>query len=142
MELKFTPFPTLVNYKPLGDTGGYQKGPVVIIDPKYRDDKGLHEHEYRHVTHFYICATISLILVWLLTPDLDAKLLATPVALVSYHLLMATFKTFKMWAEIDCYRIQLRVNGHQQHAKLYASWFATYYGIFKDPKWIEKQLLK
>ena len=142
MELKFTPFPTLVRYKSLTDEGGHQKGILVTIDPKYRNDAGLHAHEYRHVSHFYICAIIAMLLVWFLIPEWDIRAIALPIAAFSYHILMMTFLTFRMWAEIDCYRIQIRTNGQQEHADLYASWFAKYYGIHKDPEWIKKQLLK
>lgn len=145
MYLKFTPFPTLVRYELISDAGGYQKGPFVVIDPKYRNDRGLHAHEYRHILHFYLIALVSLIVLWYILPlGTDVKIVSTPLAIAMYHVLMATSSSFRMWAEIDCYRRQLKVTDVNvlHYAKLYASWFSPHYKIHKDPEWILNQLLK
>lgn len=142
MSLKFTPFPTWVRYKNLTNSGGEQKAFFVSIDPKYQHDVGLHKHEYRHVTHWWLMTLMSLVLYLYLIPSHELKYVLLAIPLFLYHILYSLIPYFRMWVEIDCYRVQIRANGHQEHVDTYVSWFAGKYGIKYDRAWIRKQLLR
>ena len=42
-----------------GGFAGMSYGPIVLIDPSYRDDVGLHQHEYSHSLQWLIVTFLS-----------------------------------------------------------------------------------
>ncbi|MFZ2524422.1 MAG: hypothetical protein WAW87_03815 [Candidatus Ferrigenium altingense] len=47
------------------DVGGYAELMFVFIRKKYRDDAGIHRHEYEHVAQFWLAWAWFAVLVWL-----------------------------------------------------------------------------
>jgi len=63
-------------------TGGYAKGWFIRLRPKYREDKGILEHEKCHVRQWFF-------------------------TLGSHSLLYLFFKPYRLWSEVQAYREQL-----------------------------------
>lgn len=91
--------------------GAYiRKGIVIHIRERYRNDEGLHRHEYRHALR----AIRSLGIYWL-----------------RYR----WSKKFRYKAELECYRIQLRytpastVKKKKYYIDMYAGFMATKYDL-------------
>ena len=63
--------------------GGCANGPVVRIRPKYRDDEGILHHELTHVWQYWL--TLSL-----------------------HPLLYLFVRRYRLWAEVQAYRVQAR----------------------------------
>lgn len=112
MKLKFTPFPTLLSYTDDMDekNGGETKFFLAKIRPKYKDDKGLHEHEYLHVTHWWVTVlawVIGCVAVWYLSGSLLALQLS-PLGLGIYGVLYNSVSRFRLWTEVVCYKRQAK----------------------------------
>lgn len=86
-------------------------GPLVLIDRKYREDRGLYVHELVHVKQWAVTAAIvwavaAVILTLLALPSVIQT--ASILAVSAYGLLYAGVRPFRLWAEILCYRAQLK----------------------------------
>lgn len=79
------------------------RGPVIFIRPKYKEDKGLLEHEKTHRMQ------------WILTLGL--------------HSLFYLFSnTYKLWSEVEAYKKQLQYYSDDR-ADLFAGFIATKYNL-------------
>ena len=111
MTIKFTKYlPYLLSYTDeMGiDTGGYVSGLIVRIRPKYKDDKGIHEHECWHIVQRYMT--------------------------LGFHgLIKKLSKTYATWAEVSAYKKQLRyppaTSNLDYYRQMYAGFIATRYGL-------------
>ena len=83
MKINWLP-PALVRYTDdLPETvGGNAFGPYVRIRPEYKDDLGIHEHEFAHVQVFWLTLGLSLVL--------------------------GNFKRFRLWNEGRAYLVQTK----------------------------------
>lgn len=111
MQLKCTKcLPYLLNYTDaMGiDTGGYVSGLIVRISPKYKDDKGIHEHECWHIVQRYM-------------------------TLGFHSLIKKVSKTYAIWTEVSAYKKQLRyppaIDNPEYYRQMYAGFIATRYGL-------------
>lgn len=112
MKLKFTPFPTLLDYTDDMDekNGGETKFFLAKIRPKYKDDKGLHEHEYLHAAHWWVTVlawVIGCVVAWHLF-GLPLALELIPLGLGIYPVLYKLVPAFRLWAEVECYKLQAK----------------------------------
>jgi hypothetical protein len=83
--------------------GGNAKGPLISILHKYKGDQGLLEHEKCHVRQWFMLLGIG-------------------------HALLYRFsKRYKLWAEIQAYKIQLKYN--PANLPIFALYLATHYGL-------------
>lgn len=86
-------------------TGGYAKAWFIRIRPKYREDVGIHEHEKVHVWQWW--RTLGL-----------------------HSLLYLCFKSYRLAAEVEAYREQLKhapaTNDPERYRQMYA-------GFISDP---------
>jgi hypothetical protein len=91
---------------------GAANGPLVRIRPAYRSDAGLHAHEYRHVQQWYHAAAMTAAMLaclamasglpwWQLLPLLPASLASHPLAYLLWP-------RYRLWAELEAYRVQMR----------------------------------
>lgn len=78
-------------------------GPVIKILEKYRDDRGIYEHELLHVKQ------------WLFTLGI-------------HSLLYLLVPRYKLWAEVQCYREQAK-HYPDDRRPLFAHFIATSYGL-------------
>lgn len=81
---------------------GYARAWFVRIRPKYKDDKGLHNHELTHVAQFW--------------------------KMFGLHSLMyLASKKYRLKAEVEAYKEQLKYN--PEHKDLYADFICKNYGL-------------
>jgi hypothetical protein len=85
------------------DVGGCANGPVIRVLKKYRDDKGILEHELVHVKQWFF--TLSL-----------------------HSLLYLIFPEYRLWSEVEAYKEQLKHYSNDRSI-LFAGFIATRYGI-------------
>jgi len=110
MKIKFVYgiLPALVFYTdslPVG-TGGEARGPVVRIRKKYEGtDSGILAHELTHVKQFYRCG------------------------LVLHSLRYRFSKAYRLWAEVQAYREQLK-HYTDDRKKAFALYIVTGYDLF------------
>ena len=95
------------------NTGGTAQGPVVKIKNKYKEDAGLHAHEYTHVKQWYRMLGAWLVMVAIATVatfDLYGYLLAElSVAGIGLHgLLYLVFSRYRLMAEAEAYAAQVK----------------------------------
>ena len=84
------------------NVGGRANGPVIRIKNKYRDDKGIHEHEFCHARQWW--KTLGL------------------------HTLLVLFsKKYKFWCEVQAYKEQLKYSPGNED--LFASFISKNYGL-------------
>ena len=87
----------------------------VRINPKYKEDKGLHAHEFEHVRHWYIVTIMALITSVIVTYMTTPSLLLAPMAWVFfvgysgliYNFLTTVSKACRLKAESKCFAVQL-----------------------------------
>lgn len=85
MKLNILP-PALTIYTnklPQDWAGGWCFGPIILIRPKYKDDKGLHVHELFHALQFWLTLGI-------------------------HGILYSMIPKYRYWSEIWAYRRQLK----------------------------------
>lgn len=120
MKLKFVYliFPAIIRYTedPIKGFAGSALGPSIKIQEKYKEDKGLLEHELTHVRQFY--KTLGLL----------------PIL---YH-----FDKFKYKYEVEAYRIQLKYAKNKKWAaELFAGFIADRYNLEVDASKVKEDLL-
>lgn len=90
---------------------GAANGPLVRIRPAYRHDTGLYAHEYRHVQQWYLASVMTALLLAVLVlvcGGVKGPLLALwPAALVGHSLAYLLWPRYRLWAEVDAYRVQM-----------------------------------
>jgi hypothetical protein len=117
MKLKLFP-PTLIFYTErfMKDwQGAAARGPFVTIREKYRDNRGLLEHELFHS------------LQWWMTLGL-------------HSLLYLFVPKYRYWSEIWAYRRQLKYSPGRE--RLYAGFVATHYNLKVTEEQVLKDLMK
>jgi hypothetical protein len=112
MTLQYTQYTDDIDQK----FGGYAIGPFVRIRPKYKDDIGLHIHEYEHVNQFWFATILSAILIGI-------GLYVFHVPYDYYSILAASFgvhgnlyrfyQPYKVYCEVVAYSKQLKVYGNK-----------------------------
>jgi len=90
------------------NTGGYAKAWFVRIRPKYKDDKGIHNHELCHVAQFW--------------------------KLGIFHMVIYTWnKSYRLNCEVEAYREQLKHEpaslDPERYRDMYAGFIADDYGL-------------
>jgi hypothetical protein len=91
--------------------GGTAQAFVVKIRPKYKDDKGIHDHEYVHVKQWY-----RLLFIWLLAVGLAVvsewlplEYAVIAIAGVGLHgLLYLLIPSYRLKAEAEAYAAQVK----------------------------------
>lgn len=133
MKLLMTPFPTLLFYTDGATAAGDAKFARVRIAPAYKDDKGIHAHEYRHVTHWWLLTlTLWVSLAFWYYVDIlpiTATLIGCLFAPLVYGLGCTFVPRVRLWAELDCFRVQLKVNGQLDRAPKYATLIQERYDL-------------
>jgi hypothetical protein len=91
--------------------GGYAKAWFIRIRPKYKDDRGIHSHEETHVFQWWVT--------------------------LGFHSLLYLFsKRYRLWAEVEAYRVQLQnppADQKEEYRRLYADYISSDYGLSVTP---------
>jgi hypothetical protein len=109
--------------------GGVAQAFFIRIRPKYKDDKGLYEHEYTHVKQWYRWLTIWLTAFSFAYFGGVVPFEYTPLAFfgVGIHgLLYLLVPTYKLEAESEAYAAQVK---HGADLDAMAYHLATWYGL-------------
>lgn len=85
----------------------------VRINPKYKNDEGLHAHEYEHVKQWYLSVLIA-IPVWCVIFMFDNSIgsFLLPLTLVSKQIAYKTIPALRFYLEVKAFRAQLKVYGY------------------------------
>lgn len=142
-QLKWTPFPTVLQYTKLDNAGGKANGPVVRIDPKYQNDPGVHAHEYRHVTHWYLTVLLGCfwsLSLWKLT-GFPGELAGVGcfLSVIAYSLALGN-KNLALRIEADCYGEQFKATPQVEHLPTWAKILKDHYKLPHSLEYIEKRL--
>lgn len=86
---------------------GYTTGPVIWIKPRYKDDRGLIEHELVHVYQWYMWMFPMLILAAVLYPN-PSYIYAVAGAIGLAGLVYLLVPKYKLWAEVQAYKEQAK----------------------------------
>ncbi|QCQ59209.1 hypothetical protein HOV44_gp131 [Rheinheimera phage Barba5S] len=81
--------------------------PIIKMNPKFKNDKGLHKHEYQHVIQYLVFGLLvgvplTIIFNWFI--GLIVGVMA--------HDIVYTFSTkYRLWSEVSAFKAQLKVGG-------------------------------
>lgn len=85
---------------------------LVLIRPKYRDDKGIHAHEYTHVRQWYKWTGLALLMfliAGLSIPDYWQNIASASVLSTAVFAILYKFSTsFRLEAEAEAYAAQVK----------------------------------
>jgi hypothetical protein len=117
--MKFNLFPpALIIYTdklPADWADGWCFGPVVLIRPEHKDNKGLHAHELFHSTQIWLTLGI-------------------------HGILYALVPKYRYWSEIWAYRRQLKYSAGKE--KVYAKFVVDNYNLDVTEEQALKDLMK
>lgn len=111
------------------NTGGDARGPVIRILEKYRNDRGIYEHELVHVKQWAALASLGLL--WALgcvgAGYMQYANLGIP-ALILHPLLYTVVPHYKLWSEVQAYREQAKHYADDRRS-LFAQFIVESYGL-------------
>lgn len=114
--------PAFIRYVDTQKTAGTSLMCSVSIRKDAIHDAGLRAHELRHVWHWWavtvLCVTLALTADWFLL------LCVSPLVYNAVY----RIPFIRLWAEVDCYRVQNRCYGVDKSEKL-GELLATRYGL-------------
>jgi hypothetical protein len=109
--------------------GGVAKWFWIRIRPKYKDDKGLHEHEIEHVRQWWQATFIGCLVVAALGYYTVPEGWFIGVAgLATHDLLYSLFPKYRLWAEVEAHKAQLK-HYPDDRVPLFAKRIASLYDL-------------
>jgi hypothetical protein len=120
--------------------GGTANGPYVRIRPKYKDDKGLHQHELEHVKQWWIATIVSAVLLAAGLWHFQQPLWQAIASVGTHGVLYKFIPAYRLWAEVQAHKVQLDYAPHA--LKHFAKRIATQYGLGITVEQAEKLLEK
>ncbi len=106
-------------------------GPIIIIDPEFKGNKPLIDHEKHHRKQFYKFGLLGILMTYIL-PYGDFEYLPIIYALSSVSYFILRFiPRFRYEMELQAYRKQIRVNGEVDFEKRRIATYAMthYYNL-------------
>lgn len=98
-------WPHLTIYTALPEgVGGEARGPLVRIRPEYRADQGIHAHEIEHVRQWWTLGLLAVVMI----AALPSAASFAPLGFLAHPLAYALWRRYRMWAEVQAYREQMR----------------------------------
>jgi hypothetical protein len=110
------------------DVGGCANGPIVRIRTQYRDDSGIHAHEYLHVEQFWSVSLAAVMLIGDICHAAGWPLVWCGLGLSAHSLLYRFVHDYRLWAEASAYREQLK-HYPDDRSQLFAEFIATRYKL-------------
>ena len=108
--------------------GGSAKMFFVKINPKYKDDEGLHAHEYEHVVQWYKLSFMCIvILLGLAVIHSDQLFYFAPLALTAHGLAYTYITKYRQYCEVKAFKEQ--VIRSPKHLDYYAEALANNYRL-------------
>lgn len=127
------------------DVGGRTNACLVRIRSKYRNDAGIHAHEYEHVRQWWVGVLIGALAAFVLTflPELSAWsswwMFALIAGVALHPLAYMLLPSYRLWAEVRAYRIQACCYPDDRR-RLFAGFIATRYGLMVSVEDVMTQL--
>ena len=124
--------------------GGNAKGFYVRINPKFKDDKGMHAHEYEHVKQWYASLPIGL-LIWYLVHTFAYEFSGffIPLVVAWFSIAYGTIKPFRYWSELRAFDAYLQ---EHKYEPFYVDWacnaLASDYGLDVTSEVVRRDLLE
>jgi len=115
------------------DVGACANAFVIRVLEKYRDDKGIHAHEFVHVLQWFqfavVGALVAAFVAFVPTSQIP-EYWAVPLLLgASLHSLLYKFCAgYRLWCEVDAYKEQ-SLHYEDNRLKLFAGFIAQYYKL-------------
>lgn len=112
--------------------GGCANAFVVRIHPKYRNDFGIHAHEYEHVRQWYVGVLLGILVALTVSSIHSAWSVLWPHALIAgcalHPIAYLLLPRYRLWAEARAYRVQSTYYPDDRR-KLFAAFIATNYNL-------------
>jgi hypothetical protein len=109
---------------------GCARGFLIFIREKYKDDEGLYAHEFNHVKQYLAFALLGLAIFAIqFQNQIDPNLNYVAMVVASLHPLLYKFvPSYRLWAEVQCYKIQ---NSYCEtdRSELFAKFIAESYDL-------------
>ena len=119
--------------------GGRANAFVVRIRQKYRDDVGIHAHEYEHVRQWYVGALLGALAALALVhlPALAVWAQLWPFAVLAgcslHSAAYLLIPAYKLWSEVEAYRLQAAYYTDDRRP-LFAEFISANYGLSITPE--------
>jgi hypothetical protein len=111
------------------DVGGCSNGPVIRILEKYRNDKGLLQHELMHVKQWFVWSLLSIPVAYVLYQLALFDYLALAILPLSFHSVLYRFVTpYRFWCEVEAYKEQAKYYADDRKP-LFAEYIANCYNL-------------
>jgi len=81
--------------------------PFIRMNSKYKNDIGLHQHEYEHIKQYFMLGIPVSVVVFLLSNWLFALIALA----VSHDLMYTLVKKYRQWSEVSAFKKQLKHGG-------------------------------
>jgi hypothetical protein len=88
--------------------GGTANGPYIRIHPKYKDDKGLHQHELEHVKQWWIATIVSAVLLAAGLWHFQEPLWGAVGSIGTHGLLYKLIPAYRLWCEVQAHKVQMQ----------------------------------
>jgi hypothetical protein len=92
--------------------GGTAQGPIIRIRPKYKDDKGLHQHELEHVKQWWIATIVSAVLLAAGLYHFQEPLWGAVGSIGVHGALYKLISAYRLWCEVQAHKVQLQYSPH------------------------------
>lgn len=114
------------------NAGGCANGPVIRILDKYRNDRGIYQHELTHVLQWAFASMSGLPIAYLLVSIGRTDLLYLASLSIALHSFLYRFvPAYRLWSEVQAYREQARWY-QDDRRPLFARFIADDYGLVVD----------
>jgi hypothetical protein len=108
--------------------GGYARWFYIAIRPKYKDDKGIHQHELEHVKQWWLTTIWAAMVIGILCWWQQAQFVYVALSLAVYQLLYTAIPLFKLHCEVEAYKQQLK-HYADDRVSLFGKFIADKYGL-------------
>lgn len=109
--------------------GGCANGPVIRILAKYRNDRGIYQHELTHVLQWLFVSLLGMPVAYLLIHLGRTDLMYLSAMFMALHSALYRFvPAYRLWAEVQAYREQAKWYPDDRRP-LFARFIAENYGL-------------
>lgn len=88
------------------NVGGCANAFIVRIKPKYKNDVGIHKHEYTHVVQFWRASVISCLVIGIICYLFHLQFFYIIASFAIHSILYTIFRPYRMYAEAQAYANQ------------------------------------
>ena len=101
--------------------------PIVFIRENYKDDIGLHKHEYMHGIQHITLMAFWITLFFILGFANSLFWTVAPFGIVLHSAIYSLFSEYRLYCEVECYKEQLKYS--PDNINLFAKYIAEDYKL-------------